>query len=146
MIPASLAWTIGKYALPAILAASVAVSCTAQRYQGKIDRMVIAEQNALLKAHADAQAKIAANAKRNEELTREHQKAVADLSARYAAARLRAQALSASSLPKANSTSTPDAVAQSDRLPDGMGTLELIEQCDLNTQKLVGLQGWLSEQ
>jgi len=146
MIPASLAWTIGKYALPAILAASVAVSCTTQRYQGKIDRMVIAEQNALLKAHADAQAKIAANAKRNEELTRENQKAVADLSARYAAARLRAQARSASSLPKANSTSTPDAVAQSDRLPDGMGTIGLIEQCDLNTQKLVGLQGWLSEQ
>jgi len=146
MIPASLAWTIGKYALPAILAASVAVSCTAQRYQDKIDRMVIAEQQALLKAHADAQAKIAANAKRNEELTREHQKAVADLSARYAAARLRAQASRPAGLPKADAATLPDATAPSDGLPVRMGTLELLEQCDINTQQLLGLQAWVSTQ
>ena len=138
--------TVARYALPAFLAAFIAVSCTAQRYQGKIDRMVIAEQNALLQAHTEAQAKIAANAKRNEELTREHQKTVADLSARYAAYRLRAQANRPAGLPKADAATLPNATAQGDGLPQRMGTLELLEQCDLNTQQLLGLQGWVSTQ
>lgn len=143
---AILANPLARLALACVIAAGVGASCAAKHYRLKIDGIQLEYLAAQEKAKAEAAAKIAANLKRNEEITHAYQRDLANLSSRYAAARLRVKAVTAPSVPKANATTSTDDPAKDDGLPIGMGTLELLEQCDLNTQKLLGLQGWLSEQ
>lgn len=143
---ALLANPIARLAIACAIAAGLGASCTAKHYRLKIDGIQLEYVVAQEKAKAEAAARVAANLKRNEEITHAYQRDLANLSSRYAAARVRIKTVTATSVSKANPASITDDSAKDDGLPIGMGALELLEQCDINTQKLLGLQGWLSEQ
>jgi hypothetical protein len=143
---AILANPLARLAIACAIAAGVGASCTAKHYTLKIDGIELRYQAETEKAKAEAAARVAANLKRNEEITHAYQRDLANLSSRYAAARVRIKTVTDPSVSKANPAASTDDSAKDDRLPIGMGTLELLEQCDLNTQKLLGLQGWLSVQ
>lgn len=160
-LPSQLILSAAKILLPALLAAVTAASCTGKHYRLKIENIEL-QFAAAVKDQEAAHARQVASLNSASQAVSDHlQNRVAELDSRYrdAAARLHnAAKASRTSMRAAAGTGVPAAAAAGDGLSvrggevaevaDALlvmpvdGTVRLLEQCDLNTQKLLGWQLW----
>lgn len=160
-LPSQLILSAAKILLPALLAAATAASCTGKHYRLKIENIEL-QFAAAVKDQEAAHARQVASLNAASQAVSDHlQNRVAELDSRYrdAAARLHnAAKASRASMREAAGASVLAAAPAGDGLPDGSGeaaavapallvmpvdgTVELLRQCDLNTQKLQGWQLW----
>ena len=148
--------SLARVAGPPVLTAIIVASCTAQHFRLKIDNMELEWTAKVAKAEARAAEMIAQQHAITQEVSNEYQTKLASLSDRYDDARRRLQNQAAARRVPAvpDAASVPDAAASSHRLPDGSTpyqpeviiTLDLLQQADINTQKLMGLQSWIHRQ
>jgi len=163
-LPAGLTLNIAKIVLPALLSAVVAANCTGKHYKLKIENIELQYTAAAKAQEAENAKQLARQEAVASEMAADLQARVAQLDSRYrdAAARLHAKASASRALPApAASPAVPAGAAEGNGLPVGSGTLaavvveaepllampvdgtvELLRQCDLNTQKLQGWQLW----
>lgn len=147
-------------ALP-LITALVVGSCTAKHFRVKINNMELEWQAQVDAAKLRATEQVVAQQRKTQEAANEYQDRIAKLNANYLAAAKRLQNAAAARPTNTVSLASPrvDAAASGDRLPDRdgkaiaepiaslivplEGTVKLLQQCDTNTQRLIGLQTWV---
>lgn len=165
---------VAKVAALPLLTALIVGSCTASHFRVKINNMELEWQAQVVKAENERLAAIAKQNEITIEVQNVIEESKSLIAASYAngaaAERLRIKAESTRAVRTVSNTAKiPDGAAPSDGLPERSGeaspvafaqaaqepyylsmpaaeTAGLLEQCDINTNKLVNLQLWVGEQ